>query len=334
MARKRFQPVDEGHDATLLSVQITFRDGVVEKLAVDMEIRRLKELFLVNVINCYYVRGHELQLFLYAPNRVCTEEEARERNETFDRLVESGFPAGDGLPAVPPQKLWRKHDLAPEKLTRVSDFMHFFSQAVCSRSRQLQGKPRGVPSGPHVAGRYKLVALDPEHIPAWAMVPGLKKAVNAWFGVTPVPIRTNETCHGCACAVGRRDFVARLAAEMPYGYRPSKNIRRITTFDLDLAWHYAKETDAEMNRQIDAEIGVTWAKELVDDIHDFCDNNGYPRIGGPEAVFLATLPFVMLLHVIDGTMRWRKLKRMKEDGTLDIIRAKAKANARAMLGLN
>ncbi len=332
MARKRFQPVDVGHDATLLSVQIQFRDGVVEKQAVTMEIRRLKELFRINVIKFYYIRGHELHLFLHAPNRLCTAEEAKQRNECFDSLITSGFPEENGLPAVPPQKLWRKHDLAPEKLTSVPAFMHFFSQAVCSRSRRLQGKPQGGPSGPHVAGRYKLVALEPEHIPAWAMLPGLKEAVMTWFGISP--IKPNKTCHCCACAIGSRSFVGRLAAEQPFGYRPSKNIRKITTFDLDLAWHYAKETDAEINRQINEELGVSWAKELVEDIDDFCNNIGCPSIGGPLTAFVATLPFVMLLHAIDGTMRWRKVKKMKEDGTFDIIRAKAKAHARTMLGLN
>ena len=334
MSKKRFQPVDRSNEATLLLVQVSFRDGIVEKQAVEMEIRRYKELFIISVIKYYLVGGKELQLFLHVPNRICTAVEAEERNRQFDLFVESGFPSTAGLPAVPPQTLWRSHNLSPDKLSKVSDFMHLFSQAVCNRCRLLQGKKQGLKSGPYVASRYKLVGLNPAKIPESLIQPGLLEAVNDWFGIKPAPLRIKEKCYSSAYAIGDRRFVTTIGANEPFGFKASKSYRKITLFDLDLAWHYAKETKAELKQLVNDETGITWAEELIEDIHDFCSSSEFPKRGGPEVAFLSTLPFVLLLHIIDGTLRWRKLKRMKEDGTFDLLRTKAKMRARTMLGLD
>ena len=335
MTRKRFQPKDARHDATLLEVQVCFRDGRIEEQAVRMEIRRLTELFLVNVIKWYLLDGRALKLYLHVPNRLCTDEEARQRNDRFDDMVRLGFPALGDLPAVPPRRLWRRHDIRPDQLGRVPCFMHMFSQAVCMRSRELQGRPACGPGGPHVAGRYVLVQLDPSRIHPLMTMPGLPKAVAAWFGKPPVPFRAGEACLSSAYAIGGRRFMTeQMATAPPFGARASKRARRLTVFDLDLAWHYAKETDAELKRLVNERIDApTWAEELIGDLRGFCHGFGQDGNLNTPIALAATLPFVMLLHAVDGTMRWRKLRRMKADGTLDLLRAKAKENARIMLGL-
>ena len=333
MARRRFQAIDTGREATLQEVMVSFRDGRIEELAVRTELRRLMELFKIHVIKWYLYAGTKLTLFLHIPNRLCTEEDARKANEHFDDMIMAGFPALGDLPTVPPKKLWRKHDFSPDQLSSVPCFMHLFSQAICHRSRELQGRPSEMSSGPYVKGRYVLVALDPSRIPSCLMLPGLGEALAAWFGEPPAKFGKSTRCYRSAHSIGGRNFVAERTTAPPFGSKPSRRFGRLTVFDLDIAWHYAKETDAELERLLrERDDDPWWAEALAGDLRDFCFG-GDGNLCMPMAL-VATLPFVMLLHAVDGTMRWRRLKRLKADGTLDMLRAKAKANARAMLGLS
>ena len=335
MARKRFQPIDLERDATLLEVHVCFKEGRVEELAVKMEIRRLMELFQIHVIKWYLCAGSALTLFLHIPNRLYTLDDAKMRNNHFDDMIKSGFPAMGDLPAIPPKKLWREHDFSPDQLNSIPCFMHLFTQAVCCRSRELQGKPRGMPSGPHVAGRYLLISHDPSRVHAYMKLPGLCDAITAWFGKPPTAFKKNEKCYCSAHAIGSKDFVTRQTTAPPFGARSSKRFRKLTIVDADIAWHYEKETDAELDRLLkERDDAPWWAESLAGDIKEFCFGFGSDNNLCTPMALLATLPFVMILHAVDGTMRWRRLKRLRADGTLDMLRAKAKANARAILGLS